>query len=79
VQKGLHPSQDALHEEIIDLKNKQAEIKTQQPNFKQEIEEHINSYGRRWFEGRMLPHPLQWLKRWYKLRSLKNEPGGKGS
>jgi len=45
VQKGLHPSQDALHEEIIDLKNKQAEIKTQQPNFKQEIEEHINSWA----------------------------------
>jgi hypothetical protein len=38
-----HPPGDTLHKEIIDLKNKQEEIKSQQAAFKQET--HINSWA----------------------------------
>ena len=40
-----HPSNDNLHAELLDLKNKQEEIKAQQVAFKQEIETHINSWA----------------------------------
>jgi phage shock protein A len=44
-QKALHPSSDALHVEILDLKNKQEEIQAQRVIFKQEIETHITSWA----------------------------------
>lgn len=40
-----HPSNDTLHVELLDLKNKQEEIKAQQTTFKQETETHINSWA----------------------------------
>jgi hypothetical protein len=40
-----HPPSESLHVEIIDLKSKQEEIKSQQMTFKQETETHINSWA----------------------------------
>ena len=40
-----HPSNNTLHAELLDLKNKQEEIKAQQAAFKQETETHINSWA----------------------------------
>jgi DNA repair exonuclease SbcCD ATPase subunit len=43
VQEYLHSLHGTLHAEILDLKNKQEEIKTQQATFKQQTETHISS------------------------------------
>ena len=38
--ENLHPPNDALHVEILDLKNKHEEIRQQQVTFKQETNTH---------------------------------------
>lgn len=44
-QENLHPPNDTLHTEILDLKSKQEEIQSQQTTSKQETETHINSWA----------------------------------
>lgn len=43
--ENLHPPNDTMHAEILDLKSKQEEIQSQQATFKQETETHINSWA----------------------------------
>jgi hypothetical protein len=40
-----HPPDETLHAEIIDIKNKQEEIRSQQATFKHETKTHINSWA----------------------------------
>ena len=49
-----HPSNDNLHAELLDLKNKQEEIKAQQATFKQETK-NTSTHGHRLLEGEIPP------------------------
>jgi hypothetical protein len=51
------PPSDSLHAEILDLKNKQEEIRSQQTTFKHETKTHINSWAQV-VRGRDKPPPL---------------------
>jgi hypothetical protein len=45
VQHTLHPPNNVIHAEILDLKNKHEEIQNQQATLKQETKTHIQSWA----------------------------------
>lgn len=72
-RKFPHLPNDVLHAEILNLKSKQEEIRSQQVTFKQGWDRSILGHGL--FRGRIKILPLsQQLRRWCKQNLWKNTP-----